>query len=390
MTAFEGDFYGFHAELTDREAESVAEIRQFFETEVRPIATDYWNRAEFPHQLVPGIAALGLFGPEWEETRRFASSAVYQGWCTLEMARVDASVCGFTAVQSGLAMGSIGVGGSAAQRAEWLPRMASGEVIGAFGLTEPLSGSDTARGLQTSATRQGDTWVLNGAKRWIGNGTIADVVIVWARDTADGQVKGFIVPTTTPGFSATKIEGKLSFRLIQNADIVLDEVVVADELRLPNIRSFSDTATVLRLTRAGVGWLAVGNAIGAYEAALAYTRERRQFGAPIGGHQLVQDLLVKCLANITASLAMCVQVSRMLDAGIQRDEHSALAKAFVSSRARETVAWAREAMGGNGIVLDYGVAKPFADAEAIYSFEGTREMNTLIVGRAITGVAAFV
>ncbi|MCU1475762.1 MAG: acyl-CoA dehydrogenase [Subtercola sp.] len=390
MRALESDFYGFQAELTDRENESIADIREFFESEVRPIANDYWARAEFPHHIIPGIAALGLFGPEWEESRQFESSAVYQGWCALEMARVDSSVCGFAAVQSGLAMGSIGVGGSPDQRALWLPRMATGEVIGAFGLTEPLSGSDAARGLRTEATRQGDTWVLNGAKRWIGNGTFADIVIVWARDTADGHVKGFIVPTSTPGFTATKIEGKQSFRLIQNADIELVEVQVPDENRLANIRSFADTAIVLRQTRAGVGWLAVGNAIAAYEAAVAYTREREQFGKPIGAHQLVQDLLVKSLGNITASLAMCVQVSRMLDAGVQRDEHSALAKAFVSSRARETVAWAREAMGGNGIVLDYGVAKPFADAEAIYSFEGTREMNTLIVGRAITGFAAFV
>ncbi|UFS59222.1 acyl-CoA dehydrogenase family protein [Subtercola endophyticus] len=390
MTVLDWDFYGFQNELTSRENESIDEIRAFFEAEVRPIANDYWARAEFPHQLIPGLAGLGLFGPEWPETRRFESSAVYQGWCALEMARVDPSICGFAAVQSGLAMGSIGVGGSPAQRAEWMPGMASGDIIGSFGLTEPLSGSDSARGLRTTATRTGDTWVLNGSKRWIGNATFADIVIVWARDTADGQVKGFIVPTTTPGFTATKIEGKLSFRLIQNADIELVDVRLGDEYRLPGIHSFADTAIVLRMTRAGVGWLAVGNAIAAYEAALAYTKERQQFGKPIGAHQLVQDLLVKCLGNITACVAMCVQVSRMLDAGLQRDEHSALAKAYVSSRAREAVAWAREAMGGNGIVLDYGTAKPFADAEAIYSFEGTREMNTLIVGRAVTGFAAFV
>ncbi|TIH33045.1 acyl-CoA dehydrogenase family protein [Subtercola vilae] len=386
----DSDFYGFAGRLSARESQSIGEIRAFFASEVRPLVNDYWARAEFPHQLIPGLAGLGLFGPEWPETRQFESSAVYQGFCTLEMARVDASLCGFVAVQSGLAMGSIGVGGSEQQRTHWLPRLATGEVIGAFGLTEPLSGSDTARGLRTTAERRGEHWVLNGAKRWIGNATFADIVVIWARDTADGQVKGFIVDTCTPGFTATKIENKLSFRLIQNADITLDEVVVREENRLPGIRSFADVAVVLRLTRAGVGWLAVGNSIGAYEAAVAYARASEQFGRPIGSRQLVQDLLARCLGNITASIALCVQASALLDAGLQRDEHSALTKSFVSSRARETVAWAREVMGGNGIVLGYGAAKPFADAEAIYSFEGTREMNTLIVGRAITGQAAFV
>ncbi|MET0352860.1 MAG: acyl-CoA dehydrogenase family protein, partial [Plantibacter flavus] len=212
----------------------------------------------------------------------------------------------------------------------------------------------------------------------------------WAKDTADGQVKGFIVPTDSPGYSATKIEGKISLRMVQNADITLDDVRVPERLRLQHANSFRDTAKVLRLTRAGVAWSSVGVAVGAYEAAVAYAKERVQFGKPIAGHQLIQDLLSKCLGNITASMAMCVRVSQMLDEGTQRDEHSALAKAFCTARMRETVAWAREIMGGNGIVLDYHAARFFADAEALYSYEGTREMNALIVGRAITGTAAFV
>ncbi|RFA21146.1 acyl-CoA dehydrogenase family protein [Subtercola boreus] len=384
------DFYYFQDELSDRENESVASIRSYFETNVTPIATDYWARAEFPHHLIPGIASLGLFGPEWEESRQFESGAVYRGWTGLEMARVDASLNTFTGVQSGLAMGSIGVGGSDEQRAEWLPPMATGEVIGAFGLTEPLSGSDTAKGLRTTAERRGDSWVLNGEKRWIGNATFSDIVIIWARDAADGQVKGFIVPTSTPGFSATKIENKQSLRIVQNADIVMTEMIVPEENRLQKIDSFRDLAVILKLTRAGVAWQAVGNSIGAYEAAVAYAGERVQFGKPIAAHQLVQDRLAGCLANITASIALCVRVSKLHDEGRQADQHSALAKAFVTAKARETVAWSREVLGGNGIVLEYGTAKPFADAEAIYSFEGTREMNTLIVGRAITGHAAFV
>ncbi|MGL4340616.1 MAG: acyl-CoA dehydrogenase family protein, partial [Rhodoglobus sp.] len=276
------------------------------------------------------------------------------------------------------------------QRAQWLPRFASGELLGAFGLTEPLSGSDTAQGLRTVAQRNGDSWTINGAKRWIGNGSISDVTIIWARDVNDNQVKGFIVPTTNPGYSAKRIENKQALRIVQNADIVLENVVVPEAHRLQKSDTFRDTATVLRLTRAEVAWAAVGNSIGAYEAAVAYAGERIQFGKPIASHQLVQELLAKSLGNITASIALVTRASQMLDAGIQKDAHSALAKEYASSRMRETVAWCREVMGGNGIVLDYGVMRFFADAEAIYSYEGTREMNTLIVGRAITGKAAFV
>jgi glutaryl-CoA dehydrogenase len=244
--------------------------------------------------------------------------------------------------------------------------------------------------MNTVAERSGDKWILNGAKRWIGNATFADITIVWARDKADEKVKGFIVRTDSPGFSAKKIEDKQSLRIVQNADITLVDVEVSEEDRLQNINSFRDLAVVLRLTRAGVAWQAVGNSIGAYEAAVAYSKERLQFGKPIGSFQLVQELLAQALGNITASIAMCMQVSRLLDEGRQTDAQSALAKAFVTSRARETVALCREALGGNGIVLEYGVAKPFADAEAIYTFEGTRQMNTLIVGKAITGFSAFV
>jgi len=385
------DFYGYENALSPQEKELIVELRAFLETEVRPIVNGLWADAEFvPRRIVQGLAGLGLFGQPWEETKRFENSAVFRGWVALEIARVDASVATLVGVQNGLVMGSIAIAGSAGQRAEWLPRLASGELLGAFGLTEPLSGSDSAQGLRTTATRDGDNWILNGEKRWIGNGSISDITIIWAKDTADGQVKGFIVPTTTPGYSATKIENKQSLRIVQNADIVLDNVVVADANRLQNGKSFRDTAAVLRLTRAEVAWAAVGNSIGAYDAAVAYAGSRVQFGKTIGSHQLVQDLLAKSLGNITASIGMVTRVSAMLDEGTQRDEHASLAKFYTTARMRETVAWCREIFGGNGIVLDYDVIRFFADAEAIYSYEGTREMNTLIVGRAITGKAAFV
>jgi glutaryl-CoA dehydrogenase len=383
------DFYGYENLLPEREKQFLADLRAHLEAEVKPLVNEYWEKAEFPHQIREGLHRAGVIGLGFPETAPFENSAVFRGWVALELARVDASVSTYAGVQNGLALGAIGVTGSDEQRAEWLPKLASGEVLGAFGLTEPLSGSDSARGLQTIATRDGDKWVLNGSKRWIGNATFSDITIIWAKSAEDGQVKGFIVPTSTPGYTATKIEGKQSLRMVQNADIVLDDVVVPETLRLQNANSFKDTAAVLRLTRAEVAWAAIGVAIGAYEAAVKYSKERIQFGKPLGAHQLIQDLLVKSLGNITSSIGLCTRVSEMLDSGEQHDEHSALAKAFATSRMRETVAWCREILGGNGIVIDYDVARFFADAEALYSYEGTREMNTLIVGRSITGHAAF-
>ncbi|WIE62816.1 acyl-CoA dehydrogenase family protein [Curtobacterium sp. MCLR17_032] len=386
----ESDFYRFQEQLTDQERDSLGKLREYLEREVAPIADQYWARAEFPKQVIAPLAELGMYGPGIPLVRQFENSAVYRGWAALELGRVDAGVSTFIGVQSGLAMNSIAVAGSDEQQREWLPRMASGEIVGAFGLTEPLSGSDSARGLRTTARREGDTWVLNGSKRWIGNATFADVVVIWAKDEADNQVKGFLVTSDTPGFTATKIEDKIALRSVQNADITLEDVRVPESRRLQHADSFRSTATVLRLTRTEVAWQAVGISIGAYEAALRYAQERVQFGKPIASHQLIQDLLVKSLMNITASIALCTQASALQDQGVGGDEHSAMAKAFATTKMRETVGWCREVQGGNGIVLDKGVARFFADAEAIYSYEGTREVNTLIVGRAVTGQGAFV
>jgi len=394
MTSFEplsSDFYGFESALTEREKGVLMDLRAYLDAEIRPIMNDLWSNAEFvSRKVVTDLADLGLFGMPYEETQRFPNSAVFRGWIALELARVDASVATLVGMQNGLVMGSIAVAGSPEQRSEWLPRFASGELLGAFGLTEPLSGSDTAQGLRTVAKREGDSWTINGAKRWIGNGSVSDVTIVWARDADDNQVKGFIVPTNTPGYSAKRIENKQALRIVQNADITFTDMVVPESNRLQNSKSFRETAAVLRLTRAEVAWAAIGNSVGAYEAAVKYAGERMQFGKPIASFQLIQELLAKSLGNITASIGLVTRVSQMLDEGTQRDEHSSLAKEFATSRMRETVAWCRESLGGNGIVMDYGVIKYFADAEAIYSYEGTREMNTLIVGRAITGHAAFV
>ncbi|SED34349.1 acyl-CoA dehydrogenase family protein [Streptomyces melanosporofaciens] len=386
------DFYGYENLLPEEERTLLLKARAALRDEVKPLVNEYWAKGEFPRELIDVFRRLGLAGLPYEGygDPLSATSNLLVGMVSMECTRTDASSATFFGVHSGLAMYSIFRGGDQRQRDRWLPAMASMDTIGAFAMTEPLGGSDVAGGMRTTARWDGEHWVLNGAKRWIGNATFADLVVVWARDEADNQVKGFVVEKGSPGFTPVKIENKLAFRIVENAEITLTDVKVPEANRLQRVNSFRDVAEILRATRSGVAWQALGVMIGAYELALAYATERRQFGRPIAGFQLVQDLLVKSLGNITACWGMLVQLARRQDAGIFRDEHSALAKAFVTSRMREVVAWCREIFGGNGIVLDYDIARFFADAEAIYSFEGTREMNTLIVGKAITGQSAFV
>lgn len=386
------DFYDFEALLPDDERKLLVSAREFMQNDVKPLVNENWEKGTFPKELIGMFRESGLAGLPYEGygEHKPAVSHLLTGMMAMEMSRTDASVATFFGVHNGLAMYSIYSGGNQEQRDRWLPEMAAMDKIGAFAITEPLGGSDVAGGMRTTAKREGDTWILNGAKKWIGNATFADYIVVWARDVDDNHVKGFVVEKDMPGFVPEKIEGKIAFRIVENAEITLTDVRVPEANRLQGIDSFRDVAEILRATRGGVAWQALGVAIGAYEAALAYAQERQQFGRPIARFQLVQDLLVKSLGNITASWGMLVQLARLQDAGIFKDEHSSLAKAFVTSRMREVVAWSREIFGGNGIVLGYDVARFFADAEAIYSFEGTREMNTLIVGKAITGQSAFV
>lgn len=381
-----GDFYRYADDLTPDERTILAKVREFLAEEVAPIATDHWARAEFPHDLVPGLAALDIAGLPYADPR---PRQLLIGFISLEMSHTDPSINSFFGIHNGLAMGTIDLCGSDEQRERWLPPMARMELIGAFGLTEPHGGSDVARGLETTARRDGDHWVLNGAKRWIGNATFADLVVIWARDEADDQVKGFVVEQDNPGMTTRKMENKVALRIVQNADIELRDCRVPESDRLQRADSFADTNKVLRRTRGGVAWGATGTQMAAYELALDYAKEREQFGRPIAGFQLVQDLLVRMLGNTTASLAMSVRLAAMQDAGTAHDDHAALAKEYCTSRMRETVAMAREVVGGNGILLEHGVAKFFADAEALYSFEGTRQINTLVVGRSITGHSAF-
>lgn len=386
----DADFYGLEQLLDDAGRETIQRTREFMTKEIEPVINHYWTREEFPHELIAGFAGLGIAGTAYEGYGCPGGGPLLDGMLALELARADPSISTFMGVHSGLAMGSIYLCGSEEQKQRWLPAMARMEKIGAFGLTEPDVGSGVAGGLTTTAQRDGEAWVLNGQKKWIGNATFADYIIIWARDVGDGKVKGFVVQKGTPGLSTTKMKDKIALRVVQNAHITLDEVRVPESDRLQEAHSFKDTAKVLRITRAGVAWQAVGCARGAYELALAYAGQREQFGKPISGFQLVQDLLVRMLCNVTASACLCARLAQMQADGAARDEHSALAKAFCTVRMRETVGYARELLGGNGILLENQVGRFVADAEAIYSYEGTREINTLVVGRAITGLSAFV
>jgi glutaryl-CoA dehydrogenase len=382
------DFYEFEALLDEQDRATLHRVRTFMDEQVEPIINEWWTRAQFPRQLIPGLAELGIAGAQYSGHGSPGRSSLFDGMVSMELGRGDPSVATFMGVHGGLAMGTMHLCASEEQKERWLPAMSRMELIGAFGLTEPEHGSDVARGLQTTARRDGDEWVLDGQKKWIGNGSFADLVVVWARDVETDRVLGFVVETPTPGFSAVDLEDKIALRAVQNAQITLDGVRVPEENRLQNANSFRDTANVLRATRVSVAWSAVGCSRGAYEHALRYATQREQFGRPIASFQLVQDLLFRMLGNITASAALCARASQLQDCGMLRDEHASMAKGYSTMRMRETVGWARELMGGNGILLENHVGRFVADAEAIYSYEGTREVNSLIVGRAITGTSA--
>jgi glutaryl-CoA dehydrogenase len=374
------DQYRYADLLTDAERAVLARLREVLDTRVRPLLAEYWERGEFPHQVMPDLVALELMEHD---------GALYRGFRTFELARTDASVATMYNAQSGLFRATVLRGGSPEQAAALDPEIRSFALRGVFALTEPDHGSDIARGLATSARRDGDTWVLDGAKRWIGGADTADVLAVVARDVADGQVGVFLVPRAADGVTLATIRGKTSLRMVQNADITLCGVRVDDAARLGNVTSFRDVADLLRRMRSDVAWIACGVQAGAYEAALRYTGERVQFGRAVAGFQLVQEKLARMLANLTASLGLAVRLTQLQDRGIYRDEDSALAKMATSLHMRETVALAREVVGGNGITLATDVARFHADAEAVYSYEGTHEINALVVGRSVTGLSAF-
>ena len=391
LPAPNSDFYELAETLPAEELAVVKQVRTFMETKVAPVITKYWVEDSFPFELLPALKELNIVGVGLKGYGCRGGSGLLAGLVAMEMARIDSSIATFFGVHSGLAMSSIYLGGSEEQKQKWLPPMARLEKVGCFGLTEPLVGSGAAGGLTTTAKREGDAWIINGQKKWIGNSPWCDLSVIWARDLTDNQVKGFIVENkTTPGFKVEKIQNKIALKVVQNGLITMENCRVPEENRLQGDNSFRDTANVLRGTRYFVGWEATGCAMGAYENALKYAQERLQFGKPIAGFQLVQDLLSRMLANITASQCLVARTAQLQAEGKLSDAHAALSKAFCTAKCRETVAWAREILGGNGIAADYNVGRFFADAEALYSYEGTYQMQNLILGKAITGFSAFV
>ncbi|SDS11083.1 glutaryl-CoA dehydrogenase [Gramella sp. MAR_2010_147] len=386
----DGDFYNLDLKLTEKQREIQLKVRNFMEDEIKPLVNEYWKKDQFPFEIIEKFRDLNIVGVPYEGYGCPNLPFLMEGIIAQEIARVDVSISTFFGVHSGLAMGSIYLCGSEEQKQEWLPKMQKMEKIGAFGLTEPNVGSGVAGGLETTCKFDGENWILNGQKKWIGNATFADVTIIWARDLDSNQVKGFLVRKENPGFKTEKIKDKMALRIVQNAIITLTDCKIPEGDRLQNANSFKDTANVLRMTRAGVAWQAVGCARGAYESALKYTKKREQFGRPIASFQLIQDHLVEMLSNLTAMQTLVFRLSEMQDQELLTDEHASLAKVYCSMRMRDVVSRAREVLGGNGILLEYDVARFVADAEAIYSYEGTKEINSLIVGRAITGYSAFV
>ncbi|MEV4901107.1 acyl-CoA dehydrogenase family protein [Citricoccus sp. NPDC055426] len=386
------DLFGFAERLTEAERRVLAGLREDLQDTVYPHLNQAWDRAELPEELLQAVRGLELMDPPALRAAGEPVREILTGFRNFELARCDLNVGTLYNAQAGLFRTVCTLGGSPEQAEELDARIRSYELTGVFALTEPDHGSDVAGGLATSATRDAATgqWTINGAKRWIGGASVSDVMATFARDTADGQVKCFLVPREAEGVSMEIIPNKASLRIMQNAHIEYRDVRVPESARLQGINSFKDVARCLRTMRSDVSWMATGAQAGAYEAALRYVGSREQFGRPLAGFQLIQEKLARMLGNLTASLGMVVQLTEQQAAGVYKDENSALAKMQTSLMLRETVALAREVCGGNGITLDTDVARFHADAEAIYSYEGTHEINALIVGRAVTGVGAFV
>jgi glutaryl-CoA dehydrogenase len=381
------DYYLIEELLTDEEKEIRDRVRSFADEEVIPVINDYWERAEFAFAMIPKIAELNIAGGTIKGYGCPGMSEVASGLVAVELARGDGSINTFFGVHSGLAMGTIAMLGSEEQKEKWLPPMARCEKIGAFALTEPNHGSDAVM-LETRARREGDEYVIDGEKRWIGNASFADATIIWARDD-EGEVGGFLVEKGTPGLSAEVIKGKVSKRCVWQADVKLEGVRVPVENRLEYARTFKDTAKVLTATRYGVAWEAIGHAVACYEAALTYAKERVQFGKPIASYQLIQKKLADMLAEITSMQLMCLRLSQLLAQGKMTGGMASLAKMNNAKKARQVCSDARDILGGNGILLDYHVARHYSDMEAVYTYEGTDTVQSLIVGREVTGINAF-
>lgn len=384
--ALSTDYFVIQDQLNETQLDYLLRTRKFVDTEVLPVINGYWERAEFPRPLMPKLAEVGIIGDGIEGYGCPSMDPLSAGLVAMELSRGDGSLSTFVGVQGGLAMHAIYQCGSEEQKQRWLPRLATLDAYGAFALTEPDHGSDSIA-LETSARFEDGTWLLNGQKKWIGNGTIADVAVVWARDVADGEVKGFLVETPNPGYDARLIEGKGALRAVWQAEITLTD---ARAELMPGAETFADCGKVLVGTRSSCAWMALGHAVAGYEAALTYAKRRQQFGQPLVKFQIIQQRLVRMLADVTAMQLYCVQVARLAEGGALSPTLAGMAKLHNTSKARSVLAEARDLLGGNGILLDFQVMRHMADIEAIHTFEGTETIQTLIVGRDITGKSAFV
>src|SRR3954453_10617441 len=382
------DYFRVREQFSDEQWNHFLATRRFVDREVLPAINEYWEAAELPWPLMRRLAELELLGEDIRGHGCPGMSPLARGLVNMELHRGDGSHGTFLGVQSGLAMKSIDLLGSEGQKERWLPGMARLETIGAFALTEPDHGSDSVA-LETRARRKGDTWVLDGAKRWIGNGSIADVAVVFARSDEDAQVKGFLVETATPGFQAHTLNGKGASRAIWQAAITLDGVRVPESSRLPGAQTFKDAGRVLVTTRSVCAWSALGHAVAAYDAALTYSKQRTQFGKPLAGFQIVQERLVRMLAAVTSMQLYCMQLARLEEEGRLSDTIAGLAKFHNTRTAREVIALARDMLGGNGVLLENHVIRHMGDIEVLHTYEGTETMQALIVGRDITGIGAF-
>lgn len=384
------DFYRLDALLNDKQRHLRDQVRAYVENVIWPDINPYWERAEFPRDIAMGLKTLPIMGGMLQGYGCAGLNALEAGLVRYELARGDGSMGTFYGVHSGLAMGSIGLLGSEEQKARWLPPMATLSKIGAFGLTEPLRGSDAAHVL-TTARREGDDYVLQGTKRWIGNASIADLIIIWARDE-NGRMGGFVIeaPQSVEGLHIEVMAGKIAKRAVLNATITMENVRVPVANRLAHCHSFRDTAQVLAFTRYSVVWEAAGLAAACLELALKYAREREQFGRPIAGFQLVQQKLVEMATEVTQMQLLCFRLAQLMESDQMSESMVAMAKYNNARKARRVAQLARETLGGNGILIENHIARYFTDIEAIYTYEGTNEINMLIVGREITGIGAFV
>lgn len=379
------DLFDLRSLLRPEEQVRLAEIEAHLEEHVRPHLAEPWNTETLPMELLPGLADAGL-----GELDFLGASRLFQSLVHVAIARVDLSLSALVGIHNELNIGTIERFGTQEQKDRWVPALRRFEALGAFCLTEPDHGSDVAGGVETTATPDGGGWVLRGAKRWIGAGTVAAVALVWARDTSDGEVKCFLVPTDAAGFSATKITGKLGLRIMQNADLVFDDVRLGPDGLLPGAGSFDATREMLRDSRAWAGWQGVGVQQGILRVLRDYSLRRTQFGRPLARFQLVQAAIASVAGNLAASTGLMMQIQRLQEDGTLEMVHAAAAKATSTRLARESATVARDAMGGNGILVGHEMARFMGDVEAIHTYEGTYGINALLVGRALTGVSAFV